>query len=311
LKKVGWGAVIIDEAQQIKNVASSQTKAIKQLKAPIKIALSGTPVENKLSELWSIFDFVLPGFLGTIKQFKKVYSKPIEADNDEAALARLRMLTGPFLLRRLKTDPEIGKELPEKLVTDHVCSLQPEQAALYQTVVDEVAQELAAREEGEKSGRSAVVLKMISDLKQICNHPHNFSPNKYGPDTSLSGKCELLSEIIDPVLKSGEQILIFTQYVKMLSTLVEHVIPENHNVKPLAYHGGMSVNARDAAVKRFQNGDVPIMVVSLKAGGVGLNLTAANHVALFDLWYVIALNLYASRQRQVLLTNGTSLACPF
>jgi len=284
LKKVNWGAIIIDEAQQIKNVASSQTKAIKQLSAPIKLALSGTPVENKLSELWSIFDFVLPGFLGTIKQFKKVYSKPIEADNDEEALANLRALTSPFLLRRLKTDPEICKELPEKLVTDHVCSLQAEQAALYQTVVDEVTEELARKEAGQESGRSAMVLKMIGDLKQICSHPHNFSPNKYAPDASLSGKCELLGEIIDPILKSGEQILIFTQYVKMLSSLVDHIIPEKHNVKPLAYHGGMSVDARDTAVKRFQNGHVPIMVVSLKAGGVGLNLTEANHVVMYDLW---------------------------
>ncbi|MFK8057051.1 MAG: SNF2-related protein [Saprospiraceae bacterium] len=275
-----WGALIIDEAQQIKNPSAAQTEAIKRLEAPIRIALSGTPVENRLSEYWSVLDFANPGYLGPLEQFDAIYAKPIEQDRDQEQLAKFRKVTAPFILRRLKTDRSVIKDLPEKITQIEYCSLAAEQAALYQQVVDTQMTELAAAEPHEKRGR---ILKFMTAVKQVCNHPHHYL--KRGTKASdSSGKAKRMIELVEAALEVEERVLIFTQYREM-GELISEMLKGHIGWAPPFLHGGLSRDERDRMVEGLQNDGPPILILSIKAGGTGLNLTAANHVIHYDLWW--------------------------
>jgi len=275
-----WGALIIDEAQQIKNPSAAQTEAIKSLDAPIKIALSGTPVENRLSEYWSVLDFANPGYLGPLEQFEAVYAKPIEQDRDEGQLEKFRQVTAPFILRRLKTDKSVIKDLPEKITQVEYCQLSPKQAALYQQVVDTQMQELAAAEAHEKRGR---ILKFMTAVKQVCNHPHHYL-KRGSKAVEASGKAIRMLELVEAALEVGERVLVFTQYREM-GELMAEMLNIRLGWKPPFLHGGLSRAERDDMVAGLQGDGPPILLLSIKAGGTGLNLTAANHVIHYDLWW--------------------------
>ncbi len=279
LKKEKIDCLIIDEAQKIKNPNTEISKAIKSIKAKYKIALSGTPVENNLSELWSIFDFTLPKYLKTLKDFQKNYAKDIEIKKDRVKIEKLKKITAPFMLRRLKTDKNIAPDLPEKIITDEYSTMTKEQAGLYQSVVDE---SFKMMEDEENTG--ALVLKLIISLKQICNHPRNF--DKTSPlDPKLSGKAQQLLSLLETILQQNEKVLIFTQYVEMGDILVK-MIEDVLLTTPLFLKGSQSKKKRDEIVESFQNDPKhKIFILSLKAGGVGLNLTEANHVIHYDLWF--------------------------
>ncbi len=280
LLAISWGALIIDEAQQIKNPNAAQTEAIKQLEAPVRIALSGTPVENRLSEYWSVLDFANPGYLGPLEQFEAIYAKPIEQDRDQGQLLAFKQITAPFILRRLKTDKSVIKDLPEKITQVEYCALSNEQAALYQQVVDTQMQELAAAETHEKRGR---ILKFMTAVKQVCNHPHHYL--KRGTKAlEASGKARRMIELVEAALEVGERILIFTQYREMGELLAE-MLEGRLGWKPPFLHGGLLRAERDDMVNGMQNDGPPILILSIKAGGTGLNLTAANHVIHYDLWW--------------------------
>ena len=290
LNKKDWRLVIIDEAQNIKNPKTAQTKAIKSIKAPIKIAMSGTPVENRLSEYWSIFDFINSGYLDTLKKFKTQFASPIEKDRDQVSLNRFRKITAPFILRRLKTDKTIIKDLPEKIEQDQFCQLTPEQTAIYQNVVDTIMQEIV---ESEGIQRRGLVLKLITALKQVCNHPKHFlKKGKTSPE--LSGKSLLLMNLVPQLINNNEKILIFTQYREM-GKLLAQMLKQSLNLEVPFLHGGVSRKARDKMVEDFQtNRLTKILLLSLKAGGTGLNLTAANNVFHYDLWWNPAVEAQAT-----------------
>jgi SNF2 family DNA or RNA helicase/uncharacterized Zn finger protein len=279
LKKEKIDCLIIDEAQKIKNPNTETSKAIKSIKAKYKIALSGTPVENNLSELWSIFDFALPKYLKTLKDFQKNYAKDIEIKKDRTKIEKLKKITAPFMLRRLKSDKNIAPDLPEKIIIDEYSTMTKEQAGLYQSLVDE---SFEAMSDEENTG--ALVLKLIISLKQICNHPRNF--DKKSPiDPKLSGKAQQLLTILETILQRNEKVLIFTQYVEMGDILVK-MIEDVLLTTPLFLKGSQTKKKRDEIVDSFQNDPKhKIFILSLKAGGVGLNLTQANHVIHYDLWF--------------------------
>ncbi|MFK7924260.1 MAG: SNF2-related protein [Bacteroidia bacterium] len=290
LKKIKWLVHIIDEAQNIKNPATNQTKAIKKIKAPVKIAMSGTPVENRLSEYWSIFDFTNKGYLGSLSKFKENYARPIEVERDQNSLQKFRRLTEPFILRRVKTDKSIIQDLPDKIEKDEYCYLTPRQSALYQSVVD---QTMKAIEKTDGINRRGLILKLITALKQICNHPSQFL--KKGPaEVDYSGKSQQLFTLLPQILEQGEKVLIFTQYRGMgelLAKMIEHA----YGLEVPFLHGGVSRKNRDLMVQQFQNhAHTPILLLSLKAGGTGLNLTAANHVIHYDLWWNPAVEAQAT-----------------
>jgi len=279
LKKEKIDCLIIDEAQKIKNPNTETSKAIKSIKAKYKIALSGTPVENNLSELWSIFDFTLPKYLKTLKDFQKNYAKDIEIKKDRAKIEKLKRITAPFMLRRLKTDKNIAPDLPQKIIIDEYSTMTKEQASLYQSLVDESFEMMKDEE-----NTGALVLKLIISLKQICNHPRNF--DKTSPiDPKLSGKAQQLLNLLETILQRNEKVLIFTQYTEMGDILVK-MIEDVLLVTPLFLKGSQSKKKRDEIVDSFQNDPKhKIFILSLKAGGVGLNLTQANHVIHYDLWF--------------------------
>ncbi len=279
LKKEKIDCLIIDEAQKIKNSNTETSKAIKSIKAKYKIALSGTPVENNLSELWSIFDFALPKYLKTLKDFQKNYAKDIEIKKDSIKIEKLKKITAPFMLRRLKTDKNIAPDLPEKIIIDEYSTMTKEQAGLYQSLVDE---SFKMMENEENTG--ALVLKLIISLKQICNHPRNF--DKKSPiDPKLSGKAQQLLALLETILQRNEKVLIFTQYVEMGEIMVK-IIEDVLLTTPLFLKGSQTKKKRDEIVESFQNDPkYKIFILSLKAGGVGLNLTQANHVIHYDLWF--------------------------
>jgi SNF2 family DNA or RNA helicase len=281
LEQVDWYRVALDEAQNIKNSESTQSRAVRALPSARRVALTGTPVENRLSELWSIMEFLNPGLLGTSSAFRKKFANPIERDNDEAAAERLKRMTTPFVLRRVKTDRSIISDLPEKLEIKTYCNLTREQASLYQAVVDDMLEQID-KTEGIK--RKGLVLSTMLRLKQVCNHPAQF----LGDGSSLprrSGKLERLEEIVDEVLADGERMLVFTQFAEMGTMLQAHLQSRiGGNVAWL--HGGVPKKKRDAMVEQFQSGEGPsVFLLSLKAGGTGLTLTAANHVVHFDRWW--------------------------
>jgi non-specific serine/threonine protein kinase len=281
LAAVKWERVALDEAQNIKTIDTKQTRAIRSLPARHRVALTGTPVENRLSELHSIMDFLNPGLLGPAATFKRSYATPIERYRDEHATARLRQATGPFILRRLKTDRQIIGDLPEKIEMRVDCHLTKEQASLYEAVVEEMLQKAAQVDGIERSG---VILGALMKLKQVCNHPAHLLKDRSDLD-GRSGKLARLEEILGEALAEGDRALCFTQFAEFGHMLRAH-LQEHLGREVLFLHGGTSKSARDEMVQRFQSGDGPsVFVLSLKAGGTGLNLTAANHVVHFDRWW--------------------------
>lgn len=290
LNKEKWLAVVIDEAQNIKNPTTAQTKAVKKISAPIRIAMSGTPVENRLSEYWSIFDFSNKGYLGNLSKFKERFAQPIEISRDKYALKRFRKITEPFILRRVKSDKSIIQDLPDKIEKDEYCQLTPEQTALYQSVVDNTMRTI---EESEGITRKGLILKLITALKQVCNHPRQFL-KKGKSDPALSGKAHFLLELLAQTLESGEKTLIFTQYREMGVLLVD-MLKDTFGLEAPFLHGGVSRKQRDQMVEDFQhNHTTRIMLLSLKAGGTGLNLTAASNVIHYDLWWNPAVEAQAT-----------------
>ncbi len=281
LAGVKWERVVLDEAQNIKTSDTKQTRAIRSLLARHRIALTGTPVENRLTDLHSIMDFLNPGLLGPAAMFKRCYATPIERWRDQRATERLRQATGPFILRRLKIDKEIISELPDKIEIRVDCHLTREQATLYQAVVDEML-EKAERAEGIE--RSGIILAALMKLKQACNHPAHLLKDR-SELAGRSGKLTRLEEILTEALAENDKALCFTQFAEFGHLLRGH-LQERLGREVLFLHGGTPKTARDEMVRRFQaEGGPPLFVLSLKAGGTGLNLTAANHVVHFDRWW--------------------------
>ncbi|WP_459938604.1 DEAD/DEAH box helicase [Desulfonatronum parangueonense] len=279
LKEQPWRLVILDEAQAIKNPSTAQTKAVKQLAGRTRIALTGTPVENRLGELWSLFDFLNPGLLGTAKQFKSFVKSLEERESDP--FGPLRRLAGPYILRRLKTDRRIIADLPDKTETVRYCFLTKTQAKLYQQVVQGMARSLG---QVEAMARRGLVLQTLIRLKQICNHPAQFSGDG-DFSAGLSGKFARLTEICEELQARQERTLVFTQFREIIPALEDHL--EGIFGRPgLVLHGAVNVKKRKDIVDRFQHEDgPPFFILSLKAGGAGLNLTAASHVIHFDRWW--------------------------
>ena len=281
LSAIDWGRLVLDEAQNIKNSAARQAQAVRRIRAPRRIALTGTPVENRLSELWSIMEVLNPGLLGSANAFRRRFAVPIERYGDEDAAGRLRRATAPFILRRLKSDRSIIADLPQKLEMTVYCSLTREQATLYQAVVDEMMERIAASEGIERRG---LVLATMLRLKQVCNHPAQMLAD----DSALpgrSGKLQRVEEILEEVLAEGDRALLFTQFAAFGALLRTH-LRDRFGREVLYLHGGTSKAERDAMVARFQGeGGPAILILSLKAGGTGLNLTTANHVIHVDRWW--------------------------
>ncbi|MFJ1968586.1 DEAD/DEAH box helicase [Streptomyces sp. NPDC087903] len=285
LAQYDWGMVVADEAQHVKNPYSATAKALRTIPSPARVALTGTPVENNLSELWALLDWTTPGLLGPLKSFRARHARAVENGEDEEAVHRLARLVRPFLLRRKKSDPGIVPELPPKTETDHPVPLTREQAALYEAVVRE---SLLAIETAEGIGRRGLVLKLITSLKQICDHPALYLKEEDGPARSdspaaRSGKLALLDELLDTVLAEDGSAIVFTQYVGMARLITSHLATRAVPVDLL--HGGTPVPERERMVDRFQSGATPVLVLSLKAAGTGLNLTRAGHVVHFDRWW--------------------------
>lgn len=281
LSEVAWQRVVLDEAQAVKNRLSRIAKAVRKLDAEQRIALTGTPVENRLAELWSIMDFVNPGMLGDPERFRERFSRPIEVSGDPEAAQTLRRITRPYILRRLKTDPSIIDDLPAKIEIKQHYRLTVEQASLYQSIVDEMMGKIELAEGIERHGQ---VLAAMTKLKQVCNHPAQLLHDG-SPIGARSGKVQRFEEIMEEVLAEGDRVLCFTQFTEFAEMLVPHVGARFDT--DVAYLSGSTSRARRTEmVERFQNGEgPPVLVLSLKAGGTGLNLTAANHVMHLDRWW--------------------------
>ncbi|MET7865369.1 DEAD/DEAH box helicase [Micromonospora taraxaci] len=281
LAGIDWHRVVVDEAQAIKNASTRQAEAVRALPARQRVAVTGTPVENRLADLWSIMQFANPGLLGPAATFRKRFAEPIERNGDAEAAERLRRITGPFVLRRLKTDSSIISDLPEKLEMEVLCNLTAEQAALYRVVVDDM---LARIETSDGIERRGLVLATMTRLKQVCNHPAQLLRDGSALE-GRSGKLARLTEILEEVLAAGERALLFTQYAEFGAMLRGH-LSARFGREVLFLHGGLGKAERDAMVQRFQSADgPPLFVLSLKAGGTGLTLTAANHVVHVDRWW--------------------------
>jgi len=291
LAQIVFECVVLDEAQNIKNPEAAQSQAVRLLSARRKVALTGTPVENRLTELWSIVDFLNRGLLGGLTAFKRQFAVPIERYADQAAADLLKKVTAPFVLRRMKIDPAIAPELPDKFETTRYCPLTREQAALYQTAIDKGLDDIAGLDVGiERRGR---ILAMLTQIKQICNHPAHFLRD-HAVSPRRSGKLTRLLQLIDEVFENDAAALVFTQYREM-GNILEKVLSERL-AQPIPFlHGGLSRQQRDDMVAQFQTpSGPPIMVVSLRAGGTGLNLTRANHVFHYDRWWNPAVEDQAS-----------------
>ncbi|MFE9325812.1 DEAD/DEAH box helicase [Nocardia sp. NPDC052278] len=285
LARQQWDRVVLDEAQHIKNAGTRQAKAARALPARHRLALTGTPVENRLEELRSILDFTMPKVLGSAQTFRARFAVPIERDRDENAISRLRTVTQPFVLRRVKTDPAVISDLPEKLEMTVRANLTVEQAALYQAVVDDM---MAKLKDAKGMARKGAVLGALTRLKQVCNHPAHFLGDGSGVlhrGSHRSGKLALVEDVLDAVLADGEKALLFTQFREFGELIAPYLI-ERFGTKIPFLHGGVPKKHRDTMVERFQEPDgPPLMLLSLKAGGTGLNLTAANHVVHLDRWW--------------------------
>ncbi|MBQ1088571.1 DEAD/DEAH box helicase [Streptomyces sp. B93] len=289
LAEVGWGLVVADEAQHVKNPYSSTARELRSIGARARVALTGTPVENNLSELWAILDWTTPGLLGRLGTFRSRYAQAVESGQDPAAAERLARLVRPFLLRRRKSDPGIAPELPAKTETDRAVSLTQEQAGLYEAVVRETLAEIA---EADSMRRRGLIVKLLTGLKQICNHPAQFLKEDRPRIAGRSGKLELLDELLDTILAEGASVLVFTQYVEMARLVERHLA--DRGVATQFLHGGTPVAGREAMVRRFQDGEVPVFLLSLKAAGTGLNLTRAEHVVHYDRWWNPAVEAQAT-----------------
>jgi SNF2 family DNA or RNA helicase len=291
LAAVDWDTLTLDEAQFVKNPSTAAARAVRRLRARQRLALTGTPLENRLGELWALLDAVNPGLLGSRGRFTRRFVTPIEQRGDTAAARRLRRLVAPFVLRREKTDPTVIADLPEKIERTVVAALTPEQAALYQSAVDRALRggALSGTTAMERRGR---VLALLTELKQICNHPAQYLRERERTGRpqlgGRSGKLALAREVIAEATASGAQVLVFTQYVEMGHLLVEQLADDLGTEVPFL-HGGVPAAARDRMVAGFQGESdapaPPVFVVSLRAGGTGLNLTAATHVVHFDRWW--------------------------
>ncbi|MDX2681002.1 DEAD/DEAH box helicase [Streptomyces sp. NY05-11A] len=284
LAETAWSLVAADEAQHVKNPYAVTARELRALPARARVALTGTPVENNLSELWALLDWTTPGLLGTLTAFRDRHARAIEAGEDPEAAERLSRLVRPFLLRRKKSDPGIAPELPAKTETDHVVPLTAEQTSLYEAQVRETMAKIA---ESEGIARRGLVLKLLTALKQICNHPAQYlkehSLRRSIPLRGRSGKLDLLDELLDTITAEGESVLVFTQYKQMAALLEKHLA--ERGVPTLFLHGATPVARREEMVDRFQRGEVPVFLLSLKAAGTGLNLTRASHVVHYDRWW--------------------------
>ncbi|MER7895138.1 SNF2-related protein [Streptomyces sp. NPDC096046] len=289
LAAVPWGMLVADEAQHVKNPYSSTARELRSIGARARVALTGTPVENNLSELWAILDWTTPGLLGRLGTFRKRYAEAVEGGQDPAAADRLARLVRPFLLRRRKSDPGIAPELPPKTETDHAVSLTQEQAVLYEAVVREALAEISGAGD---MARRGLIVKLLTGLKQICNHPAQYLKEERPVITGRSGKLELLDELLDTILAEGASVLVFTQYVQMARLLERHLAARGTPSQFL--HGGTPVTEREAMVRRFQDGEAPVFLLSLKAAGTGLNLTRAEHVVHYDRWWNPAVEAQAT-----------------
>ncbi len=284
LAAVHWDLVVADEAQHVKNSRTSTARALRQLPTRARVALTGTPVENDLTELWSILDWCVPGLLGSRLAFRRVWAAPIESGAEPTKARQFADLIGPFLLRRRKSDPGIAPELPPKTETDHLLGLTREQVVLYEAFVKDSMERI---ERSDPDARRGLVLALLTGLKQICNHPAQFL--KQSGAVRLAGrseKLELLDELVATVLAEGGAVLVFTQYVAMARLVEQHLAASG--VPHQFLHGGTPVREREAMVRRFQAADdtgVPVFLLSLKAGGIGLNLTRADHVIHLDRWW--------------------------
>jgi len=281
LRQEAFSLLLVDEAHLMKNADTRMSRAVKQLHAKYKLALSGTPIENRLEDLRSLFDFILPGYLGDATKFREQYRIPIEVNRNKERAAVLQKITAPFLLRRVKTDKNIIKDLPDKIVINEYAVLEKGQAALYQ---NEVSNSLTRSENADGKIKSAIILSLLTSLKQICAHPRVF--DKISPaEAKLSGKAKLLIARLKEILANGEKTLIFSQYVITLECL-KLIIKKELGETALIYHGSLDQETRAEIVNKFQNDpSARILLVSLKAGGLGLNLTAASRVIHYDLWY--------------------------
>lgn len=289
LSTVAWDLVVADEAQHVKNPRSDTARALRRIPAHARVALTGTPVENNLSELWAILDWTTPGLLGTLGEFRNRWAQPVEA-GDPVLARRLAQLVRPFLLRRRKSDPGIAPELPPKTETDQPVALTREQAGLYEAVVRET---MAAIQNSTGMRRRGLVLKLLTSLKQVCNHPAQYLGEKDTPLSGRSGKLELLDELVDTIRAEGGGLLVFTQYVAMARLLERHLA--ERGVPTQLLHGGTPVRRRDELVQAFQEStEPPVFLLSLKAAGTGLNLTRADHVVHYDRWWNPAVEAQAT-----------------
>jgi SNF2 family DNA or RNA helicase len=283
LGAVHWRRIVLDEAQNIKNPVAAQTKAILKLEADSRLALTGTPVENRLMDLWSIFNFLNPGYLGKQAHFRKTYELPVQRDSDPIKSTILKKLIQPFILRRLKTDKNIIKDLPDKIENKIYCNLSKEQASLYEVVVQDVVAQL---EETDGIQRQGLMLSTLMKLKQICNHPMQFLQDGSAFTPERSHKLERIGDMLEEAMAQGDSVLVFTQFTEIGEHLNRYLSKEKH-YKTHYLHGGTSRVKRDQMISDFQDPDTgpAVFILSLKAGGVGITLTAANHVFHFDRWW--------------------------
>jgi SNF2 family DNA or RNA helicase len=252
------------------------------------VALTGTPVENRLTELWSILDWTTPGLLGPLERFRRTVAVAVERNRDAEATERLSNAVRPFLLRRRKTDPAIAPDLPERTVTDLAVPLTTEQVSLYEAEVREALDAIANKSGIERQG---LVLRLLTVLKQICNHPAQYL-HQAGPLPGRSGKLAALEELLDVIVGAGDSVLVFSQFVGMCTLIETHLAALR--IPTLFLHGGVPARRREEMVASFQAGAVPVFILSLKAGGVGLNLTQATHVIHYDRWWNPAVEDQAS-----------------
>lgn len=296
LKKKKWQIAVIDEAQNIKNADTAQSKAVRSLPAATHIAMSGTPVENRLSEFWSVMDFANKGYLGNSKYFQETFAKPIQLFGDRTVAEHFRQVCAPFMMRRLKTDKTIINDLPDKIEQNESVRLTERQASLYEQTLSEAMKQIEGIESTDSKSlfkRQGLVLQMILALKQICNHPALFLKNgELSPEQS--GKTVMLLDLLESIVESNQKVLVFTQF-KEMGEMLQQMIAKRMGVRPLFLHGGCSIRERQQMVERFQKGRGDnIFLLSLKAAGTGLNLTAASHVIHYDLWWNPAVEAQAT-----------------
>ena len=282
IQEAAWGTICLDEAQNIKNAQTKQSRAIRNFQGDHHIALTGTPMENRLTELWSIFDFINGGYLGSLGQFQKRFVTPIEKDRDTEKIEQVQRLIRPFLLRRTKKDEDVALNLPDKQEQKEYCPLTVEQASLYEQLVKDTFDQV---EQLDGIARKGLILKMLGQLKQVCNHPSLYLKEEQPRDIDTrSTKMEKLLELVTNIREHDESCLIFTQYITM-GEMIRHVLQQQFNEEVLFLNGSLTKSARDEMIASFQDRKYNILILSLKAGGTGLNLTEANHVIHYDRWW--------------------------